>query len=397
MWFVLTLMGLMFAADVWWWWFADRAARKAKLRPRWRWVIASTMFVAILGMFLLIVARVIRMDAMIMPEWAVKLTFIWHLIVLPLVFIPSVIGRVLSSLWKWMSRKPAPVDQDVPNPARRAFLAQAMIVLPPAVTVAMTGQAIVERDDFRVNRIDLPLKNLPPALDGLTIAHVADPHVGSFMSDAKYRAIIDTTNELDADLVLHAGDLINHNLKDLPDGIEMMRRFKGRYGRFGCQGNHDLIEDGSVFETQVRQADIGMLLDESATLRVRNGAKVQILSPRWGRRRDQPQTDDWVDASVNKVLAFRDPDAFTILLAHHPHSFDRAAETGVPLTLLGHTHGGQIRLFGDIGFGPLMYKYWSGVYRKNDATAVVSNGIGNWFPLRVNVPCEIIHLTLRRA
>jgi predicted MPP superfamily phosphohydrolase len=397
MWFVLTLMGLMFAADVWWWYVADRAARRAKLGSVWRWTIAGTMFVAILGLFLLIVARLIRMDAMIMPEWAVKLTFIWHLIILPLVFIPSLIGRSVGALWGAIRSKPEADEQPLNNPTRRAFLAQAMIVVPPAVTLAMTGRAIMERDEFRVRRIDLPLKNLPPALDGMTIAHIADPHVGSFMSDAKFRSIIDRTNELDADLVLHAGDMINHNLKDLPDGIEMMRRFKGRYGRFGCQGNHDLIEDGKVFESQVRQADIGMLLDESATVRVRNGAKVQILSPRWGRRRDQPQSDDWVNASVDKVLAFRDPSAFTILLAHHPHSFDRAAETGVPLTLLGHTHGGQIRLFGDIGFGPLMYKYWSGVYRQNDSAAVVSNGIGNWFPLRVNVPCEIIHLTLRRA
>ena len=44
-----------------------------------------------------------------------------------------------------------------------------------------------------------------------------------------------------------------------------------------------------------------------------------------------------------------------------------------------------------------MYRYWSGAYRKGDAWGVISNGVGNWFPLRTFAPAEIIHLTLRRA
>ena len=53
-----------------------------------------------------------------------------------------------------------------------------------------------------------------------------------------------------------------------------------------------------------------------------------------------------------------------------------------------------------VGFGPLLYRYWSGLYRKpehNGASLVVSNGVGNWFPLRTFAPAEIIHLTLWSA
>ena len=56
-------------------------------------------------------------------------------------------------------------------------------------------------------------------------------------------------------------------------------------------------------------------------------------------------------------------------------------------------------MLGDaVGFGPLLYRYWSGLYRKPEhdgASLVVSNGVGNWFPLRTGAPAEIIHLTLR--
>jgi predicted MPP superfamily phosphohydrolase len=54
-----------------------------------------------------------------------------------------------------------------------------------------------------------------------------------------------------------------------------------------------------------------------------------------------------------------------------------------------------------LGAGPLMFKYWSGLYRNRDAlrdsALVVSNGVGNWFPLRINAPAEIVHVTLRRT
>jgi hypothetical protein len=56
-------------------------------------------------------------------------------------------------------------------------------------------------------------------------------------------------------------------------------------------------------------------------------------------------------------------------------------------------------MLGDaVGFGPLLYRYWSGLYRQpahHGAALVVSNGVGNWFPLRTRAPAEIIDLTLR--
>jgi len=90
----------------------------------------------------------------------------------------------------------------------------------------------------------------------------------------------------------------------------------------------------------------------------------------------------------------RDLTLFPILLAHHPHSWDEAAARGIPLVLSGHTHGGQIMLTPTIGAGPLRFKYWSGLYQKPGSSLIVSNGVGNWFPLRVNAPAEILHITL---
>ena len=93
----------------------------------------------------------------------------------------------------------------------------------------------------------------------------------------------------------------------------------------------------------------------------------------------------------------REPDAFPIFLAHHPHAFDAAVRENLPLTLSGHTHGGQLMLTPDLGPGPMLFRYWSGLYKRNNSQLVVSNGVGNMFPLRLNAPAEVIHLTLRCA
>ena len=45
----------------------------------------------------------------------------------------------------------------------------------------------------------------------------------------------------------------------------------------------------------------------------------------------------------------------------------------------------------------MLFKYISGIYQKGDSKLLVSNGTGNWFPLRVNVPAEIIDITLTGA
>ena len=98
--------------------------------------------------------------------------------------------------------------------------------------------------------------------------------------------------------------------------------------------------------------------------------------------------------ALDQLLARGNPGAFNILLAHHPEAFDEAVAAGIPLTLAGHTHGGQLMFTPSFGFGPWLYRYWSGLYRKDESQLVVSNGTGNWFPLRIGAPAEIIHLTL---
>src|SRR5262249_56512246 len=139
------------------------------------------------------------------------------------------------------------------------------------------------------------------------------------------------------------------------------------------------------------RARVPLLVNESRVVPIR-GHLVQLLGLPWNR------DEDLIARSIQELARQVAPGAFPILLAHHPHAFDAAAAAGIPLTVSGHTHGGQLMLTDTIGFGPLLYRYWSGLYRKpehNGVSLVVSNGVGNWFPVRTRAPAEIIHLHLR--
>ena len=102
------------------------------------------------------------------------------------------------------------------------------------------------------------------------------------------------------------------------------------------------------------------------------------------------------------LAEFAAVDGYKILLSHHPEYYEEyIRDLNVDLTLSGHAHGGQWRIFGRGLFAPgqgILPKYDSGLYEKNGTTMIVSRGLGNsTFPLRFNNCPEIIIITLKEA
>jgi uncharacterized protein len=391
--FIFTIIGLMVSLDILWWIVLARATNHAG-----RIVISIFMAAMVLGLIAIIAARMSRAGwDRIVPKFAVSAIFIWHFIGLGLL---TLIGVTLIPIFlgqKIISRHPPQKIEQTETSAwsRRDFLCFTGAMLPPVFTFGLTGIAMAQLNNIGVRRFVLSIFDLPAELDGMTIAQVSDMHVGRFTKGDVLEKTVRLVNEMQADLVLLTGDLINDALADLDTGLELAQRMEARFGSAIIEGNHDLIENPREFETRVRASGIPFLLDESMIVDVR-GVPVQLLGLSWTRVNGDGR-DAAISAAVRKLLEQREADAFPILMAHHPHAFDAAADAQLPVTLSGHTHGGQLMLNEQLGFGPAMFRYWSGLYRKNKSQLIVSNGVGNWFPLRVNAPAEIVHLTLRRG
>lgn len=392
----------MLAFDALWWWWADRRLRVLRRARAWRTSLAVFMALQLLCFLGIMVTRLLGYRALI-PVSLVAGVYIWHLLVLPLATVALLVGtgawaaagvvrRIGNMLGAWGTPHLPPTDlSNNTGPTRRQVLAAGLASVPPLFTVGAAGTSLTEIGQFRIRPMTVRIPNLPAALDGLTIAHLSDVHAGRFTGDAAMAHIVDRVNALNADLVLMTGDLIDHSLADLPAALEMMRALKSRHGLFLCEGNHDLIEDRYEFERRVRDAGLPLLLNESQLVTIRNQL-VQIIGLKWGIPGQRRESG--IQQNFSRIQPSQRTDVFPILLAHHPHAFDAAASARIPLTLAGHTHGGQFMLNEHLGAGSVMFKYWSGLYQQADSSLIVSNGVGNWFPLRINAPAEIVHVTL---
>jgi predicted MPP superfamily phosphohydrolase len=402
---ISALIPALLVLDLLWWFSADRLLRKAGFKGRVR-ILHSLFFGFQLASLLAVLAS--RRSELwdFLPKFVTTAVYLWHLLILPLL-LPLLAVGALVALLCWVIAKirtrgiheTAAAQSAGAGMSRRAFLAATAAFTPQLFTVGLTAIALRQLEQFRVRRLSVAIRGLPAALDGLTITHVSDMHAGRFTRSAILREMINAVNDLRSELVLVTGDLINGALHELPEGIDAVRRLNARSGIYMIEGNHDLFQGREAFESRVKASGIPLLVNETAQLTVR-GRPLQLLGLRWGGpsfRMRQGSSDDAIAASFEELMASRDPEAFPILLAHHPHAFDPAAAAQLPLTLSGHTHGGQLMLNAETGFGPLMFRYWSGHYTRGDSHLIVSNGIGNWFPLRTRAPAEIIHLTLRTA
>ena len=380
-------------------------AMLSRMRHRWLWqgLLAVMMLMAV-GFAVLLgtgSATVLRSHRVI-PQWIPSTVFVWHFLLLPATIAALAVEwgvRLLRRMYRRcaqpntnppsVARPPSP---PTPLLSRRGFLTAAAFAAPPLASVALGGVGVAQLGAFRINRYELAIPGWPAGLDRFTIALVADVHAGVFTSHKMLDDIAFATNNLRAELILLGGDLVNISQADLPSALDMVNRLDAPCGLYMVQGNHDVMGGAQRFNDACAARGVPLLLNQAQTIRSR-GIPIQLLGIIWtGPGAEQHE-------AVRTVLALRDPTLFPILLAHHPHAWDLAAENGVPLVLAGHTHGGQIMLTKHIGAGPLRFRYWSGLYQDQHpgSSLIVSNGVGDWFPLRINAPAEIVHLTLHPA
>jgi predicted MPP superfamily phosphohydrolase len=305
--------------------------------------------------------------------------------------------RKLLGMWGVVGASPTDGPSRVSGPrlSRRRFLARATYGY-AATGLALTGYGIASaRSVPGVTRRVLTFPGLPPAFDGLTILHISDVHAGTYMERDRMQEVVARANAQRADLVLQTGDMIDYSPSYIPEYVAAFRELHAPLGVITCLGNHDLYTGAAKVIKGVR--DAGQIVVRGETHLIdRNGSTLAIAGI------DDPDNwmfDDPQTLAVDRVLEGLPSDAFTILLAHRPGAFDTARQRGVPLTLSGHIHGGQIAI-PLVGWsaGQLITKYVAGHFAAAQSQLYVSRGIGVvGVPIRVFVPPELALFELRRG
>ena len=318
---------------------------------------------------------------------------------------PSLVAGAVSQIWLFSSTCAYFLYQGLQlltnrlprsnfDPARRRLLTATGGALAAAPFAVIGYGAFIERLDFHVREVDIPVLSLPDALDGLRLAQVSDIHLSAFLSEADLARVIDSTNELRPHVALVTGDLITSIGDPLDACLRQLARLRADAGILGCMGNHEDYASVKGY-TEQQGARLGIEFLRSRARQLRFGDAVLNVAgvdyQRVGER------DRYLLGAERMVM----PGALNVLLSHNPDVFPVAVRKGYDLTVSGHTHGGQITveiLNQTLNAARFYTPYVYGLYQNGAASAYVTRGIGTiGIPARIGAPPEIALLRLRKA
>ena len=281
------------------------------------------------------------------------------------------------------------------------------IMLAMFISMATMGYLIYGategKQHFQVVEASIYSKDIPEAFHGYRIVQIADIHVGSWMGNTKpLQKAVRMINDLKPDLIVFTGDLVNNLATELDEFIPVLSQLKAKHGVYSVLGNHDystyirwntLEEQAKNFDSlKDKQVQIGWKMLNNSHVKLYQGTdSIALIGVENSGR---PPFPDY--ARLTEAMAGTEG-MFQILLSHDPSHWQREVlpSTDIQLTLSGHTHDMQTRIF---GFSPsaLVYPEHSGLYQEGNQMLYVNTGLGHlMYPMRLGAWPEITLLTLK--
>ena len=268
------------------------------------------------------------------------------------------------------------------------------------------------RKQLRVTETTYTSTQLPPAFDGYKIVHISDLHLSSFAdSPAFLQRIIDTINAQQPDLICFTGDFVGFGVEEALPFTDILRQLHANDGIMSVLGNHDFAlyhhgltdaeKEEKVNQLTAYQRDtLGwQLLRNQSYFIQRDTAFLQIIgvdnTSCQGQGFQTISRGDLMKA-IRQLGDEAKGEKMQILLSHDPSHWrgEVVPTTDIPLTLSGHTHAGQVRLFG-YPMSSLMFTESEGWYHIADQSLHINTGLGCTLPVRIGVPAEITVITLQ--
>jgi uncharacterized protein len=276
----------------------------------------------------------------------------------------------------------------------------------PALSISLGAWGSVSgSSEFVIKKVELAIRNWPRPLDGFRIGQITDTHVGDFVPVRTIIRAVDVLNQARVHLQVMTGDLID-DLYFLEPTFDALERCRAPYGMLAVLGNHEKmrLRLGPILNAYAARRKHGLvrlLVDESEVIH-HKGTPLRVIGVDYPMRKNahhslrRSERLALMKESAERAFGALPADhAARLCLSHHPEFFPFASKHRVSATISGHTHGGQVALFGQ----PLIpiYDYMLGRYTLGDSHLYVSGGTGHWWPYRVGVPPEVTVITIRSA
>jgi predicted MPP superfamily phosphohydrolase len=333
------------------------------------------------------------------PEMGSYATSYWGVVVawgLLTLLAPAVLTLPVAGAAWHVARAVTREPQRTERLSRRGVLQASCALLPGAAFSASSGGLIAANAPPRLPRVTMAFDGLHPDLVGLKILQISDAHLGACLGLVHLEKLLERVRAREPDLVLFTGDLAD-DVAQIQPALRMASELQPRLGVFAAMGNHEYLHDGRVTRPLYEKSPVSLLVNRGTKLRF-GGATV------WLAGADEPPGHPGAfeapgarfDRNVRKCLDGAPRDAFRLLMCHRPEGFPAAAREGFHLTLSGHTHGGQVGLFGRSLFEQNDRYMW-GTYERAGGKLYTTSGFGHWYPFRLGCPAEAPLIVLARA
>ena len=244
---------------------------------------------------------------------------------------------------------------------------------------------------IKVNEVETFSEDLPGSFDGVRIVFIADIHHGPYFSIERVSSMTDKINSLKPDIIIMGGDYSHRKEKYIVPFFDSIKPLYAPMGIYAVLGNHDHWESSErTWEMMKRN---GINICDNRSYWVKHGSD----SIKIGGAGDLWEDVQLPDSCFNNV----DNTDFCILISHNPDYLESVDTNLTDLSLSGHTHGGQVTLFGL--WAPILpseygQKYRYGLIKKGKMQSYITSGMGTITPpLRFFCRPEIVVMTLRKG
>lgn len=263
----------------------------------------------------------------------------------------------------------------------------------------LLGYMYLETRWLKVTRITIESPDIPPAFEGKKLVFVSDVHLGKYISRERVEGLVEKINEEHPYAILMGGDYSYNKAENIYAFFDVFKKAHATVGKFAVMGNHDNFVDGDLTRRLIKETGIRSC-DNMAYRLTLNGQSIKIGGV--GEL-------DYEIPNLEKTIGNLRKKDFCILLVHQPIFAANLTTDKVDLTLSGHTHGGQVTLFGL--YAPILptqhglfskpntieQRYRYGLVKEPNHQSYISSGFGLRFPpVRFFCRPEYVVLTLKR-
>lgn len=245
---------------------------------------------------------------------------------------------------------------------------------------------------LRINYQTIINDQIPQDMDGLQVIFISDLHYLQYFDNSRLDQLVQTVNQVNADVIIFTGDLIDRSLDDSEYDylLNSFTNMQASHGKFAILGEADYKSEeiNSQVETLLFDSSFETLKNEAITIARGTNNYINLVGI------DSPINER---ADIEKAFSNIEEKFFTITAVHTPDIVNDIPQSS-NIVVSGHSHGGQINipLLGQVYNKPMAETYYTGKYDVRNIDLYVSNGVGtDDVDVRINAPAEIIVFTLK--